>query len=345
MIKGKIQMEKKQLRGSAMLALTAFIWGVAFVAQSVGMDYVGPFTFNAVRSLIGGIVLLPCIWLLDRFRAGGRKGDGALNRRQVMERQEDGALDRRQAVLEQEPCSFFTGRSVSDRKAVRDLLMAGGCCGLALCVASSLQQIGVSHTTVGKAGFLTALYIVFVPLLGIFLKRRAGLKIWISVALAAVGLYFLCMTEGFKLSAGDFYVFLCAFVFAVHILCIDHFSGRVDPVRLSCVQFLVSGILCSIPMALTEKPQLSAIFSGAIPILYAGVLSCGVAYTLQVVAQRDTDPTVASLILSLESVFSVLAGWILLGQSLSPREIGGCALMFAAILLAQLPERTARSNL
>lgn len=292
------------MKSSALLALTAFIWGVAFVAQSVGMDYVGPFTFNAVRSLLGGLVLLPFIAFRDR-RNGRNNGAAAVDGKEA------GGLN-------------------------RTLLAGGVLCGLALCVASSLQQIGIGYTTVGKAGFITAMYIVIVPVLGIFLKKRTGILVWISVALAAAGLYFLCMTESFSIGKGDLYVLACAVVFSVHILLIDAYSPRVDGVKLSCLQFLVCGVIAGMAALIWEKPDMTAILAAWAPILYAGVLSCGVAYTLQVIGQKGMNPTVASLILSLESLFSVLAGWILLGQRLSLREITGCILMAAAIILAQL---------
>ncbi|MGN8849330.1 DMT family transporter [Bariatricus sp. HCP28S3_C2] len=299
-------MKKMSLKNITMLFLTAFIWGVAFVAQSVGMNYIGPFTFSCVRSILGGIVLIPCIWFLDRLKM---KEEGVTEKRTMSEKEK------------------------------KTLLIGGICCGIALCVASNLQQFGVKYTTVGKAGFITALYIVLVPIFGIFLKKKVGVKVWISVAISVVGLYLLCMTEKFSISKGDFLVLLCAIVFSIHILVIDHFSPLVDGVRMSCIQFWITGIISAIPMFLFEKPSLSAIFAAAVPLLYAGVMSSGVAYTLQIVAQKDADPTVASLILSLESVFSVLAGWVVLGQVMSMREICGCVLMFAAIILAQLPER------
>lgn len=299
-------MKKMSLKNITMLFLTAFIWGVAFVAQSVGMNYIGPFTFSCVRSILGGIVLIPCIWFLDRLKM-----------------KEEGVTEKR----------------TMSGKEKKTLLIGGICCGIALCVASNLQQFGVKYTTVGKAGFITALYIVLVPIFGIFLKKKVGVKVWISVAISVVGLYLLCMTEKLSISKGDFLVLLCAIVFSIHILVIDHFSPLVDGVRMSCIQFWITGILSAIPMFLFEKPSLSAIFAAAVPLLYAGVMSSGVAYTLQIVAQKDADPTVASLILSLESVFSVLAGWVVLGQVMSMREICGCVLMFAAIILAQLPER------
>ena len=204
-------------------------------------------------------------------------------------------------------------------------------------MASNLQQIGIQYTTVGKAGFITALYIVLVPIFGIFLKKKAGVRIWISVAISVAGLYLLCITDKLVLAKGDILVLLCAVVFTIHILVIDYFSPKADSVRIACTQFFITGVLSAIPMFLFETPRLSDIFAAAVPVLYAGVLSSGVAYTLQIVAQKDADPTVASLILSLESVFSVLGGWVILGQKLSSREIAGCILMFSAIILAQLP--------
>ena len=312
-------MRKTAWKSPALLFLTAVVWGVAFVAQSVGMDYVGPFTFNCVRCLIGAAVLVPCIWFLDRWK---QRQDGVQN----------GALNHRSVNA--------SGKMTEERSETRRMLLTGGiCCGLALFVASNLQQIGIQYTTVGKAGFITALYIVMVPVFGIFLKKRAGIRVWISVALAVAGLYLLCITDRLALGKGDILVLLCAVVFAIHILIVDHFSAKTDGVRMSCIQFLVCGLLSGVGMLLTEHPEISLILQAWQPILYAGVFSCGVGYTLQIVGQKGTDPTVASLILSLESVVSVLAGWLLLGQRLSVRELGGCALMFAAILLAQMPER------
>lgn len=315
-------MKKTAWKSPALLFLTAVVWGVAFVAQSVGMDYVGPFTFNCVRCLIGAAVLVPCIWFLDRWK---QRQDMSLGR----------AADGRSI-------DDASGKATAGEGGANRTLLAGGiCCGLALFVASNLQQIGIQYTTVGKAGFITALYIVMVPVLGIFLKKHAGIRVWISVALAVAGLYLLCITDRPALGKGDILVLLCAVVFAVHILVVDHFSAKTDGVRMSCIQFLVCGLLSGVCMLITEHPELSRILQAWQPILYAGVFSCGVGYTLQIIGQKGTDPTVASLILSLESVVSVLAGWLLLGQHLSVRELGGCVLMFAAILLAQMPERKA----
>lgn len=300
-------MKTGQMKNSLLLLLTAFIWGVAFVAQSVGGEAAGCFTFNGVRSLIGAAVLIPVICFLD-----------AQKKRELGE----------EKFLEQK----------GDKKT---LLLGGVCCGLMLCIASNFQQFGISFTTVGKAGFITAMYILIVPVLGLFMKKKVGTKVWLGVVLATIGLYMLCMTsEQFSLSKGDLLVLICAGFFSLHILIIDYFSPKVDGVRMSCIQFFVCGVISTAIAFVFENPSLSAILSGWLPILYAGVLSCGVAYTLQIVGQKNMDPTVASLILSLESVFSVLAGWMILNQTLSIREFFGCVLMFLAIILAQLPEKT-----
>lgn len=299
--------KKKQeipLRNSLLLLLTAAIWGVAFVAQSVGMDYVGAFTFNAVRCIIGAVVLLPVIYVMNR----------------------------------QKPKEIL---SLEEKKAGRKTLVMGGIsCGVFLCLASNFQQFGIKYTTVGKAGFITACYIVIVPILGLFLKKKCSSYIWAAVVMAVIGLYLLCITDGFSIGKGDFLVLICAILFSLHILVIDYFSPKADGVKMSCIQFLVSGVLSGIPALILENPQISSILAAWQPILYAGVMSCGVAYTLQIVGQKDMNPTVASLILSLESCISVLAGWVILGQSLSAREILGCVIMFAAIILAQLPQKS-----
>ncbi|MCR5160523.1 MAG: DMT family transporter [Lachnospiraceae bacterium] len=286
-------MNKSRLKGSLFLFLGSLIWGTAFVAQSVGMEYVEPLTFTASRSIIGSIVLLPVIL----FR----------NNRGFM-------------------------------KPVRDLKMTvtgGIICGLFLCLATNLQQTGLTMTTVGKAGFITAMYIVLVPVIGIFLGRRAHWKIWTAVALAAAGLYLLSMSGSLRLQTGDFLMVLCAFAFAFQILSIDHFIVHIDPFLLSCMEFLVCGIVSLVLAVLFETPQLSALAAAKWTILYTGVLSSGVAYTLQVLGQKELEPSLASLIMSFESVISALSGWLILGQVLRRREITGCVIMFAAILLAQ----------
>jgi len=294
-----------KLRNSLILLLTATIWGVAFVAQSVAMDSIGPFTFQCARSVIGGTVLLPVLAVL-------RYGGGSYY--QVKTREEH-------------------------RRSKKRLWFAGACCGAALCVASLLQQFGLLYTTVGKSGFLTACYILIVPILGIPLGRRCGKFIWLGVGLALAGLYLLCMKDGFALSLGDLLTLCCALAFSIQILLVDHFSSLTDGVALSCIQFYVGAAISFVGMLVFESPSWSALIDAWIPVLYAGALSSGVAYTLQIIGQKGMNPTVASLIMSLESVISVIAGWIILGQALTAREILGCALMFTAIVLAQLPDR------
>lgn len=304
------------MKNNILLVLTALIWGCAFVAQSVGMDYVGPFTFNTARFLIGAIVLLPVIWFMDRQRAKEQNAEGVSR----INPDTDGAAK----------------NDPADRKTV---IIGGICCGTALAVASTLQQWGILFTTVGKAGFITAMYIVIVPLLGVFIGKKVRPLIIGCVAIAVVGFYFLCMTESLRLGLGDFLVLLCAIAFSIHILVIDHFSPKVDGVKMSAIQFLTAAIISAVPTLLWEQPVFTEILQAWQPVLYAGVMSCGVAYTLQIIAQKNADPTVASLLLSLESVFSVLAGWVLLGQGLSLKELFGCVLIFCAIILAQLPEK------
>lgn len=294
-------------KNNFLLVLTALIWGCAFVAQSVGIEYVGPFTMNSVRTILGGLTLLPVIFVLDRMK----------------KKDEDTKMI-----------------SEEDQKKERKTLLLGGvCCGCLLAVASSVQQIGIMYTTAGKAGFITALYILIVPILGVVIGKKVGLKVWIGVGLAAIGMYCLCITDGFSIGRGDVLVLICAVVFSFHILAIDYFAPKVDGVKMACIQFWVCGILCAVPMFLTEEPQISQILAAWMPIAYAGVLSCGVAYTLQIVAQKNVEPTVASLLLSLESVFAVLAGAVILHERLSIKETIGCVLVFIAIILAQLPEK------
>ena len=284
------------------LFLTAFIWGTAFVAQSVGMDHIGPFAFNAVRSYVGGIALIPVILFFN-------------SRKTAQQRQTEQA----------------------NRKT---LILGGVCCGTALAVASLFQQVGIQYTTVGKAGFITALYIVIVPILGVFFHKKVGMKLWVSVVIAIVGLYLLCMTGSFALQLGDLLILICAFCFSGHILVIDYFSPKVDGVQMSCIQFFTAAVLSTVVMFFVEGvPTVQDVLLSWIPVLYCGVMSSGVAYTLQIIGQKGVNPTIASLVMSLESVIAVLAGWIILGESMSSREIMGCVLMFAAIILAQLPDK------
>lgn len=289
-------MNSKFVRQNVFPLLAAFIWGTAFVAQSVAADLVQPFTFNASRAFVGFLFLLVlCIVLRIREKPQ------------------------------------------YDKKYYIDLILGGICCGIALTLATNLQQKGIETTTSGKAGFITALYIVLVPIFGLLLKKKAPRMIWLSVALAVVGLYFLSINEQLSITTGDFYMLLCAFCFTGHILVIDHFTEKVSGVELSCMQFLVVAVLSGLGMVLTESPSLTALASCAGPILYVGIMSSGVAYTLQILAQKGSNPTVVSLLLSLEAVFATVSGAIILHEVMSGREIFGCGLMLVAVILAQLP--------
>lgn len=291
-----------------LLLLAAIIWGTAFVFQKEGMNYIGPFTYNGLRSIVGGMVLLPVIPLLDRLRSRN------------------------------EPFEKGTKKNI---------LLGGICCGVVLFIASSFQQVGIAlqdpTTNVGKAGFITACYCAIVPVMGLFMKKRSPKLVWLGVAVAVAGFFFLCLMDGLMAGVGlglnisDLLVLICAVFFAGHILVIDHFVTLADGVRLSCIQFFVAGILSLIVMLFTETPTLAGILDCAFPILYAGVLSSGVAYTLQIVGQKGVNPAVASLILSLESVFAVLAGWLLAPEAgLSGWELFGCVLVFAAVVMVNL---------
>lgn len=289
-----------------MLLLAAAIWGVAFVAQSSAAELVEPFTFNGVRSWIGCGVLVLYIRLRDR-KAG---------------------------------IPFIP----KEKQARHTLLWGGVACGAVLFIATNFQQAGISVypdgvASSGRSGFITAIYVVLVPLCGYFFRRRVHPLVWAGVGVCVAGMYLLCFSGGISgLYLGDLLVFACALSFTAHILTIDHFSPRTDGVKMSCIQFFVAGALSFIAMLLFESPDWSAVLAAWLPLVYAGVFSSGVAYTLQIVGQRNTDPTVASLLMSLESVFAGLGGWLLLNEQLSSRELAGCVLVFAAVILAQVPD-------
>lgn len=295
---------KNKLQGELMLLLAALIWGASFVAQRTGMEYVGPFTFNGIRSLLGSLALVPVIMVMNRQRR--KMGEAGPANKEVEK---------------------------------RNLLSGGILCGLVLFVASSLQQYGMVYTTAGKAGFITALYIVLVPICGLFLGKKVRPLLWFCVGLATVGLYLLSVQEGLAINKGDLLVLASAFGFTAHILVIDHFSPKTDGVKMSCLQFLVCGVLSLPFMLMFETIDWANLVACWLPIAYAGVLSCGVAYTLQIIAQQRTEPAIASLLLSLESAFALLAGIIILQEQISWREAVGCLIMFAAIILAQLPKQ------
>ncbi len=303
-------MKKKLIKQNLMPLLAALIWGTAFVAQSVCADVVPPFAFNAIRSLIAAAVLLPVASAFDRAEL--RRGRTPIP---------------------------------SNRK---HLWLGGVLCGVFLAAAANLQQAAMADTTAGKAGFITALYTVLVPVLGIFLRKRTPLKTWLSVVIAVAGLWLLCFRAGtrLELKTADAYLLLCAFFFAVQIHVIDRFSADVDGIRLSCVQFLTTGLISAVLSAVFETVSWSGVLGCAWPILYFARFSSCIAYTLHILALKDADdPTIPSLLFSLESVFSVLAGAVILGDRLSGREYLGCALMFAAVILAQLPSFKKKNKL
>lgn len=295
-------MNKKRMLSNLLLLIVALIWGTAFVAQDIGMDYVEPFTFTATRNLVAIVALFPLIYFLQK---------------------------RKIKMGNTEPL---------DKKM---LIRAGVSCGLVLFAAASLQQYGILHGTIpAKAGFITALYIIFVPLIGLFSKRRVRPIIWVCVFVAVIGLYLLCVSDGLgSIIAGDFMMMGCAVLFACHIMVIDYYSPKTDSIMMAWLQFFVCGVVATIAMFIFETPTWESIKAGYITIIYSGMISSGIGYTGQIVAQKNTNPTVASLIMSLESVFAVLAGAIILGQNPSNRELLGCTIMFAAIIVAQLPER------
>lgn len=292
---------KKQLRGSLSLLLATVIWGFAFIAQSVGMDLIGPFTFQAVRCFLAVLFLIPCAFVLDAGKCGFRES---------LEKWKNPTLWK-----------------------------VGAICGCALFVAASLQQIGLVYTDAGKAGFITAMYIVLVPVLGLFLKRNPPKTAAVSVALAVVGLYLLSCMGVSQINKGDLCLMGCALAFAVQINCIDRLAGNLDGLRLNCVQSLVVALL-SVPfLAMTETVNVQNILSCWLPLCFAGILSMGVAYTLQIVGQKELEPTTAALIMSLESVFAALGGWLVLNETMTAWELLGCGLVFAAVIISQLPSK------
>ncbi len=291
------------LLGGTLLTICAVIWGTSFIAQSLGASFAEPFTYNFSRSILATIFLLICSFIADKWK----------------------------------------GRSFTllgtDNPITKDRLLKGGIiCGICLTAAIYLQQLGIMYTTVGKSGFITALYIILVPILAyIAYKRKINLLQGISVLIAAIGMYFICINEAFTINIGDFYTFLCSICFAVQIICVENIITNLDGIRLSMIQFFICTVLNGILMLIFESPDWPALFAGWGPIAYSGIMSSGIAYTLQILGQKHTSSVLATMIMSLESVFALLSGWLYLGQAMTLREIFGCVLVFAAIMLAQLP--------
>lgn len=297
-------MKSQKLKGNLILLLTSIIWGTSFIAQSKGVEEISAFAFNGVRSVLGGLVLIPLI----AFRHSYNK-------------------------------------KRKNHENTKTLLIGGLVCGCLLCAASTLQTAGMIYTSPGKSGFITALYMVIIPIIGLFTNKKPGIIIWVSVAFAIAGLYLMCIDSTLTINRGDVLTLICAVIFSGHILAIDYFAPKVDGVKLACLQFFVCGILNILCMLLFEEPDPRSILSCWVSIGYSGIMSCGAAYTLQIIGQKYTDPASASILMSLESVFATLStvvlvacGWDLTGGALTVREITGCALMFAAIILVQLPE-------
>ena len=288
---------KKQLKGTLLLLIATVIWGSTFIAQSVGMDYIGPFTFQASRSTLAVLFLLPVIFIFDKDKK-----------------------------------AYF--KTWSDKK----LWKTGLLCGIALFVAAGLQQVGLQYTSAGKAGFITTMYVVLVPVLGFFLRKKVSMNVWISVALSVVGLYLLSCAGVTEINKGDLMMLGCALGFTVQITLVDELARGFDGLRVNCIQTLVTAVLSAVAMFLTETPLWSNIISCWFPLCYAGILSMGVAYSLQIIGQKHLDPTPASLIMGLESAFALLFGWLLLHERLSASELVGCGLVFVAVTLSQLPD-------
>ncbi len=291
---------KKQFIGNLLLLFTAFIWGTAFVFQRVGMDSIEPVSFNAARMALAAVF----IGILAIFSWNKEKKKPA-------------------------------GKAAADPQAYKKHTVLGGIfCGIFLSLGSILQQTGLVYTTAGKAGFITAMYILLVPVLGlIILKKKSSVIVWIAVLMGVAGMYFLCMNEGLSFSTGDIYVCICAFFFSFHILCCDHFAARGNAICISAIQFATATVISVIVALMIEKPGMDKFISAAVPILYCGIVSGGIGYTLQMTGQKYTEPATASLLMSLESVFAVITGVLVLHEHMSIREIIGCIIMFAAIIL------------
>ena len=295
--------DNKRMLGNALLILTAMIWGTAFVFQRVGMESIEPITFNAARMALAAVAV--------------------------------GAVSAMPIASEKERLASYSAQQCA--RYQRDTIVGGICCGAFLAAASIFQQMGVVYTTAGKAGFITAMYMLLVPVINfVFFKKRNSWIVWLAVLLGVAGMYLLCMTEGFSLGRGDTLVCICAVLFSGHILCCDHFVKLGNPIRISAIQFASCTVISAAAALILEQPSRDKIVSAAIPILYCGIVSGGIGYTLQIIAQKFTDPTVASLLMSLESVFAVIAGALLLGERMTSRELLGCAIMFAAIVLVQI---------
>ncbi len=318
-------MKNRKLLGNLLLLLTAMIWGTAFVAQRVGMDSIEPITFNAARMWLAAVAIGSAAFLTRRNRQNNRQ------KRQMPK-------DSEKQINAGGAAGAVTGLGDPAQERRRNTVIGGICCGCFLTAASLFQQMGIVYTTAGKAGFITALYMLFVPILSFILfKKKNTWLVWTGVLIGVIGMYLLCITDDFSLTYGDMLVCICALLFSCHILCCDHFVQLGNPLYISAIQFTTVAVISSVAAFIAEEPSWQKVISAAIPILYCGIVSGGIGYTLQMIAQKYTDPTIASLLMSLESVFAVIAGALLLGERMTARELAGCIIMFAAIVLVQIP--------
>lgn len=290
-------MKRPKLFGNTLLLLASLIWGLAFVAQRVGMDHIGPYTFTAARSILAAIVVGLIYALVPK-----------------------------------------KSESENQKAKKHDTLMGGILCGVILAIASTLQQIGLVHTSAGKAGFITAMYMLLVPVFNMILfRKKSPWLVWIAVIVGIVGMYLMCIKEGFNLEEGDAYVAACALFYCFHILCADRYTENGDPIGISAIQFATTAVITTIIAFIVETPSWDQVVSAAIPILYCGIMSSGVAFTFQILGQKYSEPATASILMSMESVFAMIAGMLILGERLSTKEAIGCVGMFAAVILVQLP--------
>jgi drug/metabolite transporter (DMT)-like permease len=292
----------KNFKGAILLIITAIIWGTSFVSQKLGMNYVEPLTFGASRFLLGAVVLIPVILISDR-----------ITKRKVEKSDES--------------------REITYNK---DLIAGGTLCGASLFLGAWFQQWGIVYTTAGKAGFITALYIVLVPVLGLFLHKKVSKLVWLGVTISTVGLYLLCVKEGFIIQKGDAIVLAGTIFWAMQILVVDAYVSKTDGLRLSFIQFLTAGIFSAIAALIFENPKFETIIACAGPLLYTSIMVVGVAYTLQIIGQKSTEPAIAAIIMSMESLFAVISGVIFLGETMTMKEVIGCALMLVAVLITQV---------
>ena len=327
-------MKNKKMLGNGILLLTALVWGTAFVFQRVGMEKIEPITFSAARMALAAVMvgLVACLTRRKK-KYNSLTDESGLTAKS--------SLDDKNSRAAKSSSTKDKREITSEQKAYRKNTVLGGViCGSLLAVASILQQAGIVYTSAGKAGFITAMYILMVPIFGyIIFKKKSSKLVWLAVLMGVVGMYLLCITEDFSLSNGDALVALCAVVFSFHILSCDHFTRKGDAITISAIQFATATVISTVIAFIAETPSWDGIVAALVPILYCGLISGGLGYTLQLVGQKYTDPAIASLLLSMESVFALLAGVILLNETMSTREIFGCIIMFAAIILAQLPQK------